>query len=433
MEIYEILFESMVKNLIILKNLFYLVLDNVVRLFLGFVISVFIARNLGASKFGEINYVLALISILQVIVLGGFDSIILKDIGMRTCPISLLYGTVIRIRFIISFVCYVLGGFLFYFVLNRSIINLYFILGIQLFLYSFYIHKLYFQVHSLNRYTVIAQQASFIFISVCKIVVVLFSTDVFFLSICLTLGTMLEVCILHYNFIKSEKISYSDYIQSFDPSYAKRLIKASFPLLLQNCAIVLFMKIDQIMIGKMMTTSDVGIYSIGVTISEMIYFVPMMIYNAFYPKLIELKRLGKDYFNLLVKIGSINLAISIVFVICCNFVVPYLIKNLYGFAYEGAINVIRIHSFASLFVAIGVAHDYYLVAENKQIYSMFSSVLACILNVILNVLFIKTHGMAGAAFATLITQFFVCYFFYAFLRDRETFILRTRSLFFLLR
>ena len=417
-------------NSYILKNLAYLFSDNIIRLIISFIISVFIARHFGPSRFGQINYVLAVIGILQVIVFFGFDSNVLKDLGIQNYKLEIIIGTVIKIRLVIAFLCYLFGALITYFILDKDLIYLYLILGIQLFFYILYIYKLYFQVKALNKYTVYAQQLCFFFVSICKILIIIFDKSIFLLSICITIGTFLEILMLEFGFSKSEKIKKTEIIKSYDINYAKQLVKYSLPLLLQNCAIIIYMKIDQIMIGRMLSTKEVGIYSISVTISEMVHFIPMSINNAVYPKIVEQKKNNQNYKSLLVKLGSINMTICILFSLFCTFIIPFFITQFYGEAYSQAINVIRIHCWATLFVAIGVSHDSYIVFENKQHYSMLSSVISCIMNIILNYFLIKLFSINGAAIATLISQFFASYLFYAFCKNKETFKLRTKSILF---
>lgn len=98
-----------VKNAVILMG------DSVIRLLIGFVLSIFIARIFGPEKFGKINYVLAFISILQVLVIFGFDEIALKDMGLSLFPENTIVKTVINLRWILAFFSYSLGFLIFYF------------------------------------------------------------------------------------------------------------------------------------------------------------------------------------------------------------------------------------------------------------------------------------------------------------------------------
>ena len=63
------------KNGVYLKNALVLMFDSVIKIVVGFVLTVLIARFFGPGKFGDVNYVYAVIEILQIFVMFGFDDI----------------------------------------------------------------------------------------------------------------------------------------------------------------------------------------------------------------------------------------------------------------------------------------------------------------------------------------------------------------------
>jgi O-antigen/teichoic acid export membrane protein len=60
--------------------------------------------------------------------------------------------------------------------------------------------------------------------------------------------------------------------------------------LLSGIAIMIYMKIDQIMLGQMVGDEAVGIYSAAVRISEVWYFVPIAIVASVFPAILEAKK-----------------------------------------------------------------------------------------------------------------------------------------------
>jgi O-antigen/teichoic acid export membrane protein len=415
------------KNIIYIKNTIILLSDNIIKIICGFIISIFIARYFGPGRFGQINYVVAFIGILQVFVLFGFEGIVLKDIGLGLYPESRIMGTVIKTRLLLALIVFSIGSAIFYFYFDKSLLLIYFILGIQLFVCSLHIFKQWYQIKSLNKYTVIASQISFITVFILKIALIILSKDVIWYAYILTLGSIIEAILLFFFFKKNAK---GVVIEKLDISYVKHLLKLSLPLLFQNFAIVIYMKIDQIMIGKMLSAYELGLYSISVTISELVYFIPMAISNAVYPKIAQAKKDGKDYETLLVKLGSLNISICLLFAIICTLFAPFLITTLYGEAYSAAGNVIQIHSWAGVFVAIGVSHGSFIIFNNMQTYSLIGTVFAAIINIVGNFIYIPMWGINGAAITTILSYFFSAYFFYFLIKDKRTFILRTKSLFF---
>jgi O-antigen/teichoic acid export membrane protein len=179
----------------------------------------------------------------------------------------------------------------------------------------------------------------------------------------------------------------------------------------------------------MLSKPELGLYSLAVIISEMIYFVPMAVTNGMYPKYVKAEKNG-NLNALLVKIGSVNWIICFIFVLGCIFFISFFVKFFYGYEYIRIGSVITIHSLASIFVALGVSHSPLLIFKNLQKYSLYASLIGAILNVILNYFMISKWGINGAAIATVITQAFASYLFFAFVKDKTFFLNETRSLFF---
>jgi O-antigen/teichoic acid export membrane protein len=412
---------------IYVKNAVVLLSDNIIKIAVGFVLSVFVARSFGPGKFGQINYVMAVIGILQIFVLFGFEEIALKDIGLALYPEPIILGTIIKLRLILACIVYGVGLALFYFLFDKSLVFVYIILGLQLFMYSLYILKQWYQIKSLNKYAVIASQISFLFLSVTKIIFLILANDVLWYSVILASGTCIEISILFLFYKK--KSTYTSF-GSLDIIYTKHLFRASFPLLFQNLAIILYMKIDMVMIGKMLSAYQLGIYSVSVAISESIYFVPMAIANALYPKIAQARKENGDYESIIVKAGSLNVLVCLLFALGCTLFAPFLITTVYGSNYSPAGQVMQIHAWAGIPVAIGVSHSCYMIFNNLQKYALVATGSSAVLNIIGNFICIPMLGINGAAIATVVSYFFSTVIFYIFLKDKRMLVLRIRSLFF---
>jgi PST family polysaccharide transporter len=413
-------------NLIYIRNIFVLFSDNILKLIVGFVISVFIARHLGPGRFGQINYVMSYISIFQIIVLFGFDNIVIKDLGLCAYSESAIIGTVIKVRFVLALIVYFFGLLLFFFI-DRSLLLLYIILALQLFPSAFLILKQWFQIKSLNKFVVISSQISLLLVSVGRVIFVILSSSIFVYAIILLAGSIIEIFLLYIFFIKR----INTFTMEFNFIYCWSLFKNSLPLLVSALFLVILMKGSQILIGYMLSPSDLGIYSIGLTIAELIFFIPMGIITAMYPKISKAKRENGNTNDLIVKVGGISVFFCLVFALFCTFAMPMLIKIVYGDAYIGAGKIVQICGWVSIFIALGTNHSCFLVFENLQKYDMYAAVLGAGINIILGYPLIKQFGISGAAIAFLIAHIFTSYLFFSFFRDKRSFVLRTRSLFFL--
>jgi PST family polysaccharide transporter len=401
-------------------------LDNILKLAIGFLFSVFVARYFGPGKFGDINYIVAFISVLQILVAFGLDDVLAKDLGYGEYSEDIMMGTVFKCRLIAAVIVYTMGGLVFFFAFDKSKIHLYLLLGLQLFIYSLNGIRTWFQMKSLNQFNVIASQISLLLVSCAKIFLLVFKKGTFLYTGILLCGVAVDYLLLFLFYCKK---STHYFLSKFNLSYCKKILAVSIPLLFQNFTIVIALKIDQLMIGKMLSTRELGIYSIGVTVSELVYFIPMAVLNGFLPRIIkERKERGSE--SLLIKIGSLNFIVCLIYAVFSNLTAPFFVRLLYGEAYIDAGRIIQIHSWAGLCVAIGISHACFLIFENLQKYALYASILGTSLNIILNYFFIMNFGISGAALATVISSLFSSYICFAFFKDKRSFILRTKSLLF---
>ncbi len=417
------IFFKKTSNSLYLKNALILLLDSVIKILAGFILTVLIARFFGPGKFGDINYVLAVVEILQIFVLFGFDDIVLRDLGQKNVADYIILGSAIILRVLFAAIAYVVGIILFVFFFGKSFLPLYLILGLQLFFYVLYILKPWFQIHSLNKYVAISSQICFWVMAAAKVLVIVFNIEnLKIYASAIALSVFCEVLCLY---VFHAKYGHGVTTWKADSSYQKRLLSDSLPVVFQSFAIIIYMKTDQLMIGKMLNSEELGIYSIAVTISQVVYFLPGTLINAFYPKIAEKARNKQPYEDDVSTLGAVLIIPFILFALCCTFIIPYFIPLIFGEAYAEAGDVIKFHSWAGVFVALGCANSYWLVLNNLQRYSLYATIIGAVFNFALNLIFIPKFGINGAAITTVLSQMMATFGAYFFFKDKRSLKIRT--------
>jgi PST family polysaccharide transporter len=188
-------------------------------------------------------------------------------------------------------------------------------------------------------------------------------------------------------------------------SAAKTLLKESLPLIFSGFAILIFMKIDQIMLGQMIGDGEVGIYSAAVRISEIWYFIPTTIVASVAPSIYAAKETSESlYYKRIKQLLSLLALIAIAISIPMTFLSQKIIMVMFGSGYAEAGPILAVHIWTSLFVFMGVATSTWFIAEGLNNVSLGKTLLGAILNVILNFLLIPKYAGLGAAIATIISQ-----------------------------
>ena len=83
-----------------------------------------------------------------------------------------------------------------------------------------------------------------------------------------------------------------------------------------------------------------------------------------------------------------------------------IIMLLYGASYEPAVVGLQVAVWYTTFSYYGSVRNIWILAEGKQKYLWIINLSGALANVCLNALLIPSWGLIGAAFASLVTQFF---------------------------
>ncbi len=408
-------------------NTGWLLTERVIRMCLNFFVGVWVARYLGPERLGLLSYAQSFVGLFLAFSTLGLNTIVIRDLVKEEKNGPLL-GTTFGLKLIGSFLVFLTLAIAINFTQNNSFENLLiFIIASSTLFQSFNVIDFYFQSKVLSRYVVYSNIITLGVSSILKVILILnnaplitFAYVVLWDSFILSIGYI-------YFYLKN-KLSFKSW--RFDLTLAKTLLKESWPLILSSVVISIYMKIDQVMIKSMLNNEAVGQYAVAVKISETLYFLPMVISSSLFPAIIKAKKLGaRLYQKRLVQLYAFVGWLAIGIALPITFVGTWLINFLYGADYALAGNVLLVHIWAALFVFWGVANSKWLLIENLQIYYMINTTLGAIVNIVLNLFLIKSLGIMGAAWSTIISYAISSYFGLAFYKKtRSSFIQITKSL-----
>jgi PST family polysaccharide transporter len=388
----------------IVDNIGWLFFDKVLRMGVGLLVGVWVARYLGPQQFGLFSFATAFIGLFGAVAGLGLQSIVVRDIvrdhrckeeTLGTAAVLQLAGGVLAYGLIL--------GTIFWLRPDDALAKwLVAILGSMMLLKASEVAMYWFESQVLSKYTVWVQNGSFLVFAAVKVALILgnapllafaWATVAEAVLVALLLMAMLGV---HGPRLRKLKVSLAR---------AKVLMADSWPLLLSGLAIALYMKIDQIMLGQMLGDDAVGIYSAATRISEVWYFIPMMIVASVFPAILEAKKKSEAlYHHRLQRLYDLMVWLSVAVALPMTFLSGPIVVLLYGPAYAEAGTVLAIHIWASVFVFLGVASTQWFMAENRQILFFQRTLVGAVINVALNYMLIPTFGIAGAAYATVLAQ-----------------------------
>jgi len=190
---------------------------------------------------------------------------------------------------------------------------------------------------------------------------------------------------------------------------ARRLLADGWPLLLEGLAIMVYMRIDQTMLGQMIPGDkgerEVGLYASAVKLSEIWLFVPMAIRTTFFPTIVRSKHLSPAEYHLRIQ-RLLNLVVLLSYgvAIPTTVLAPFIIRLFYGAEFSDAAPMLAILMWAGVWISMGQVRSAVIQSENRQVLSLQASVLGAVSNVLLNLALIPPLGGIGSAMATVISQ-----------------------------
>ena len=386
-----------------LKNTSWMMVEQFLRIIAGLFVGIWVARYLGPEQFGLFSYVLAFTAIFGGIAKLGLDGIMVRELVNHPEKRDTYLGTAFWLKVISAFIVMGLMAAIVPFTSNDTQTNLFiFIIAAGLLFQSFEVVEFYFQSQVLAKIVSICKVTQLALSSAIKIYLVLNEAEL----IWFVLVTAFDALSLAVSYFIAYKINqHNSFYKNFDLSIAQQLLKDSWPLIISAFVIMLYMRIDQIMIKQLLGVYEVGLYSAALRISEAVYFIPMIISASLFPAILSARK--KDpilYKKRLSGLYSLLIWIAILIAVPITFLSDWIVLNLFGQDYASSSSVIVIHIWASIFVFLGVAYSKYLLAENLNATFLTRNAIALILNMILNLFLIPLYGIVGAAMATLISQ-----------------------------
>jgi PST family polysaccharide transporter len=407
----------------------------------GLLVTAWIARYLGPDQYGLWNYAIAFTALFSAFSTLGLDSIVVRELVKYPEKTNELLGT--------AFVLRLLGGLIAF---SLSIITS-ILIGIRDFLtlslialsaggfifQAFLTIDYFYQAHIMSRYTVWAQNISFLIMSTVKIFLIFAHAPLLAFAVAglieIILGSAFLVGFYIYQTSKNISPLTSHVSLSHSPSpllspshslspisswrfslpIAKSLLKDSWPLIIGSISALIYMRIDTIMVKQLLGNIDAGYYSAAQKISESFLFLTIIITQTLFPLISKYKKISTQlYYRRIYLLYSIIAKISFFLCLIVFLFSESIIKYLFGESYFNSVIVLKIYVWTSFFVFLSNASWAYYINENLQSLAMYRLVIGAIINVILNIILIKQYGLTGAAFSSIISYSISSYFFNIF-------------------
>ena len=187
----------------------------------------------------------------------------------------------------------------------------------------------------------------------------------------------------------------------------KKHLKTIFILFASVCATEVYTMLDTTMIGIFCSKNELGYYSNSINLIRVVFSFITAMCTVYFPRLSFLykKKLLAEFNS----VAQQGLDLSIFFAFPAAIGLFVLADNiavvLFGASFSPAANTIRLLSVLIIIFSIAyIAGHVILMAINKEIYIMYATIVAAVINFILNIVLIHFVGYNGAAIATVCAE-----------------------------
>lgn len=145
-----------------------------------------------------------------------------------------------------------------------------------------------------------------------------------------------------------------------------KILKDSYPLWLNGVILVAYSRYDQLFVGAVGSQGDIADYAIATQMNTIALIVPTSILTVAFPKLIELRDVNTNEYELsVIRLYRIMLAYGVAWVAAVYLFGQLAIDTLYGPNYTGAAVYLKILSIGVVFMAIGQVSGQWTIIEGR--------------------------------------------------------------------
>ena len=389
----------------VFANLFWAMTGKIVNMAGVLLVGILVARYLGPSQYGLMNYVISYVSLFTIISNFGLDNIEIRELSRTPERKDYILGTCFRIRmFFSTFALILVILSLILFKANTFTSCMILLYSVTLYTGSFNIIRNYFTSIVKNEYVVKSEIARTIIGACIKVILLWIKAPLEYFIAATVFDTVLVASGYCFSFKKTVgKISELKYDKTIVPYY----IKESFPLVLSGAAVIIYQRIDQVMIGNMIDNASVGYFATAGKFLDLVLFLPMVLTQTVTPLLVKAKERNKEEYDRK-KQQFVNIVVwmAIILSVLVSFFAYWLIYFTYGDKYLPAVPVLQIMAFKTVGMALSSSSGQIIIMERIHKWAFIRNLIGCLICIVLNILLIPQFGIIGSAWVTIITVAF---------------------------
>jgi O-antigen/teichoic acid export membrane protein len=380
--------------------------DQVLRMGVGLLVGVWVARYLGPELYGQFSYAIAFAMLFSPLAMLGLDGIVIRNFARNPSSRDELLGT--------SFPLMIAGGLAVFalamagiFIIRPADALAHWLVGITIagaIFHAFNAIEFWFDSQLQWKFTFMGKIPPFLLVSLAKIGLIVVHAPL----VAFAWAGLAEVAMGAAGLVLAYRANgHRLKAWRFNRATAGTLLKDSWPLMFSMVMTMIYLRIDQVMLGDMAGSGELGVYSVAVRLTEIWVFIPTAICSSVLPAIVEAETVSAElFYEQLQKLYKLMALVAYVVAIPVMFLSGWLVETLFGSAYAKAGPLLAVLIWTGLFTNLGTARTVFMISKNWTRVYFICMILGGIVNILLNYLLIPVYGAKGAVIATCLSYWF---------------------------
>lgn len=390
----------------IISNSAWIISEKFISIFGLIFITSYMAKYIGPDNFGKITFTSSLFLFVQTIAWFGTESILFKRLSINAS--SGLYlsfsSKIIRVAiylisstFILTYLWYMTDLTTFVYGLGNFVAS-YFIINDIYSIYNNSQLKSYINTFANIIGTVLALLVRFILVH--------YESNVNSMIIPIVILAVIPYLIKKSYFIKTSGHIYN-YTKATNKRnksrYNKYLIQAGSALVISTLSITLYTQIANILLARLASFRELGIYNVGITLGGAWGFISVALVTSFFSEIYSSKSFRLDL-AYLKRLHLIIFLVSIVVLCIVLLLGKWFISVIYGEDFVTASSIVPLTVIATMLSGFGTIANRYLIKENGYKYISIKAVVVAAISIPAYSLLIMQYGIMGAAYGFILVE-----------------------------
>ena len=383
-----------------LDNVFWLTVEQIVRMGVALATGIWVARYLGPEQYGWLSYAMAVVGTVASFTSLGLNAVVVRELAREPAQATAWTGAAFFLKSAGATVGFLVclgmaaarGG------TASPVPALVAIVALGMFFQTFDIIDLIFQAEGAARLSGWIRIGACVAANAVKAALLFAHASLLLLAA----AGVLELALTAVGWILAARRRGRRWADlAWHGDHVARLLHESWPLALSGLAVYTQAYADQLVIGQMLGGADLGQYAAAMRVIAVFSFVPMVVQTVAAPEITRAKRDDETlYRRRLHSLYRLMFGLFLLTAVPLIAVGPWFARLLFGAPYAAAAALLPLLALRLFFTNLGVARSVFITNEGLFRFALFTAVVGAALNLLLNVWWVPRWGARGAILAS---------------------------------